>query len=153
MADLLDNKLAMAKEFGATHTVNSKRDDPVAKIKELTGGKGVHYGFEAIGLVPEPFLQSILCTRRRGITTWVGHAPLKTPVTIDARDLILEKTVIGSMYGTARPYVDFPRLLTLYKTGKLKLDELITKRVKLHEVNDAFDALSKGLVARSVIQY
>ena len=151
--DILDNKLAMGQEFGATHIVNSSREDAVARIKELTGGEGVHYSFEAIGLVPEPFLQSILCTRRRGIAVWVGHAPLQTPVTIDARDLMLEKTVIGSMYGTGRPHIDFPRLLNLYKVGKLKLDELITRRFRLEEVNEAFEVLSKGDVARSVLSF
>ena len=151
--DLLDNKLEMAKEFGATHTVNSSRDDPVEKIRELTQGLGVHYAFEAIGLVAEPFVQSIHATRSRGVTVWVGHAPLNTPVTIDARDLMLEKTVIASMYGSARPRIDFPRLLDLYKAGKLKLDELITRRFPLDEVNTAFDVLARGEVARSVITF
>ena len=94
--DLLDNKLEMGREFGATHAVNASREDPVETIQELTDGKGVHYAFEAIGLVEAPFVQSIRCTRRRGITVWVGHAPSNTRVTIDARDLFYEKTVIGA---------------------------------------------------------
>ena len=149
--DLLDNKLEMAREFGATHTVNASREDPVERIKELTDGKGAHYAFEAIGLAAEPFVQSVQCTRKRGITVWVGHAPVNTPVTIDARELMPEKTVIGSMYGTARPQIEFPRLLNLYKAGKLKLDELITRRFPLEEVNSAFEVLGKGEVARSVL--
>ena len=149
--DLLDNKLEMAREFGATHTVNASREDPVERIKELTGGQGAHYAFEAIGIAAEPFVQSIQCTRKRGITVWVGHAPVNTPVTIDARELMPEKSVIGSMYGTARPQIEFPRLLNLYKAGKLKLDELITRRFPLEEVNSAFEVLSKGEVARSVL--
>ena len=151
--DLLDNKLEMAGEFGATHTVNSSREDPVERIRELTNGKGVHYAFEAIGLVPEPFIQSVLCTRSRGVTVWVGHAPVNTPVTLDARDLMQEKTVIASMYGSARPQIEFPRLLDLYKAGKLKLDELVTRRFPLDEVNGAFDALGRGEVARSVLTF
>jgi S-(hydroxymethyl)glutathione dehydrogenase/alcohol dehydrogenase len=151
--DLLDNKLEMASEFGATHTVNASQDDPVARIKELTGGQGVHYAFEAIGLVEAPFVQSVLCTRSRGVTVWVGHAPLNTKVTIDAQDLIMEKTVIASMYGSARPQIDFPRLLTLYKAGKLKLDELVSRRFPLEEVNTAFEVLSRGEVARSVLTF
>lgn len=149
--DLLDNKLEIAKEFGATHTVNASREDPVARIKDLTGGKGAHYAFECIGLVEAPFVQSVRCTRRRGVTVWVGHAPVNTPATLDARDLILEKTVIGSMYGTARPHIEFPKLLDLYKAKKLKLDELITRRLDLGDINAAFDFLAKGQVARSVI--
>jgi S-(hydroxymethyl)glutathione dehydrogenase/alcohol dehydrogenase len=149
--DRLDNKLAMGRQFGATHTVNAANVDAVEAIKELTGGQGVHYAFECIGLVPEPFLQSIQCTRKRGVTVWVGHAPLNTPVTIDARTLMQEKTVIGSMYGSARPHIEFPRLLNLYKSGKLQLDELITRRYTLSQADDAFVALSKGEVARSVL--
>jgi Zn-dependent alcohol dehydrogenase len=151
--DLLDNKLELAREFGATHTVNASREDPVERIKALTGGQGAHYAFEAIGLVEAPFVQSIRCTRRRGVTVWVGHAPLNTAVTIDARDLMLEKTVIASMYGSARPHIEFPRLLNLYKTGKLKLDELITRRFPVERVNEAFEVLGRGEVARSVLTF
>ncbi|HLF72250.1 MAG TPA: Zn-dependent alcohol dehydrogenase [Dehalococcoidia bacterium] len=150
--DMLDNKLEMGRQFGATHTVNAKNGDPVDAIRELTGGLGVHYAFEAIGLVEAPFLQSILCTRKRGVTVWVGHAPINTPVTIDARTLINEKMVIGSFYGSARPHIEFPKLLALYKSGKLKLDELITRRFPLSEVNEAFAVLGRGEVARSVLE-
>ena len=151
--DLLDNKLDMAREFGATHGVNSSRDDPVERILELTGGVGVHYAFEAIGLAEAPFVQSIQCTRRRGITVWVGHAPDNTPVTIDARELMQEKTVIASMYGSARPHIEFPRLLDLYRVGKLRLDELVTRTFPLEEVDTAFEALGQGEVARSVLLF
>ena len=63
--DILDNKLDMAMEFGATHAVNASKEDPVERIIELTDGLGAHYAFEAIGLVEAPFVQSIRCTRRR----------------------------------------------------------------------------------------
>jgi S-(hydroxymethyl)glutathione dehydrogenase/alcohol dehydrogenase len=149
--DMLDNKLEMSKKFGATDTVNASRGDPVEQIMALTGGLGVHYAFEAIGLVSEPFLQSILCTRKRGLTVWVGHAPLNTPVTIDARALMQEKMVMGSLYGSARPQIEFPRLLRLYQEGKLMLDELITKEFPLSGANEAFAALGRGEVARSVL--
>ncbi len=151
--DLLDNKLEMAREFGATHTVNASNDDPVEKIKELTGGAGVHYAFEAIGLVEAPFVQSIRCTRSRGVTVWVGHAPLDTSVTIDARDLMWERTVMASMYGSTRPQIDFPRLLDLYRSGRLKLDELVSRRFPMEQADAAFEALSKGEVARSVLTF
>ena len=150
--DMLDNKLEMAKKFGATDTVNASQVDPVEAIKELTGGPGVHYAFEAIGLVEAPFLQSIQCTRKRGVTIWVGHAPLNTIVKIDARTIMQEKMVMGSMYGSARPQIELPRLLRLYQEGKLMLDELITKSYPLSGANEAFAALSRGEVARSVLQ-
>ena len=149
--DILDNKLEMGTLFGATHTVNSARVNPVETIQELTVGKGVHYAFEAIGLVPEPYKQAILCTRRRGVTVFVGHGPDNTPVDFDSKILAMEKTVIGSLYGTCRPQVDFARIFSLYKAGKLKLDELVTRVYPLEEVNEAFDALGKGEVARSVL--
>jgi S-(hydroxymethyl)glutathione dehydrogenase/alcohol dehydrogenase len=78
---------------------------------------------------------------------------LNTAVTIDARDLMLEKTVIASMYGSARPHIEFPRLLNLYRTGKLKLDELITRRFPVERVNEAFEVLGRGEVARSVLTF
>ncbi len=147
--DLLDNKLDMAKEFGATHLVNAGQVDAV----EAINGLGVHYAFEAIGLVEKPFVQSVLCTRHRGKSIWVGHAPHGTSVTIDARDLMMEKTVMGSMYGSGQPMVTFPRLFNLYKAGKLKLDELVSRTYPVEKVNDAFEALGKGEVARSTLSF
>jgi S-(hydroxymethyl)glutathione dehydrogenase/alcohol dehydrogenase len=149
--DLRANKLAMARLFGATHTVDASEVEPVERIRELTGGPGAHYAFEAIGLTGEPFRQSIECTRKRGVTVFVGHAPHSTPVDFDARMLMPEKTVIGSMYGTCRPRVDVPRLIGLYQAGKLKLDELVTRTYPLEQVNEAFTALAQGQVARSVL--
>ena len=151
--DMLDSKLELAREFGATHTVNAATHDPVESIKEITDGPGVHYAFEAVGVAEAPFVQTIRCTRYRGVTVWVGHAPENTPVTIDARDIMYEKTVIGSMYGSSRPQIDFPRLLSLYKAGKLRLDELVSRQYPLEEVNSAFEALAKGEVARGVLSF
>ena len=149
--DILYNKLELGKQFGATHTVNASEVNPVEQIREITDGRGVHYAFEAIGLIGETFRQAILCTRSRGVTVFVGHAPENTPVEFDARMLMPEKMVIGSMYGTARPHVDFPRLVSLYKGGQLKLDELVTRTYPLEGINDAFEALANGEVARSVL--
>ena len=151
--DLLDSKLEMAREFGATHTVNASREDPVERILELTDGLGAHYAFEAIGLVEKPLVQSVECTRKRGVTVWVGAAPVGMSVTISARALMSEKMIIGSYYGSARPHVDFQRRLDLYKAGRLKLDELVSRHYPLEEINSAFDALRKGEVARSVITF
>jgi S-(hydroxymethyl)glutathione dehydrogenase/alcohol dehydrogenase len=86
--DLRDNKLEMARAFGATHTVNAGKEDPIERIQEITGGPGAHYAFEAIGLTGEPFRQAIECTRKRGVTVFVGHAPHNTPVDFDARMLM-----------------------------------------------------------------
>jgi S-(hydroxymethyl)glutathione dehydrogenase/alcohol dehydrogenase len=150
--DVLDRKLEMARNFGATHVVNSAEADAVEQIKALTAGRGVHYAFEAIGMIEAPFLQSIECTRKRGVTVFVGHAPVDLRITMSPRILIQEKSVIGSLYGSARPHLDFPKLLSLYKAGHLMLDELVTREYDLEHVNDAFEALSRGEVARSVLK-
>jgi len=151
--DKLANKLELASRFGATNIVDASAGDPVAAIQDLTEGRGVHFAFEAIGVRAEPFVQSVRCTRQRGTTVWVGHAPVGTPVPLDARDLIQEKTVMGCMYGSCRPRIDFPRLLHLYQEGRLLLDELITRRFSLDEINDAFACLAAGEVARSIIVF
>ena len=149
--DLLNDKLEMAKQFGATHVINASKENPVEIIREFTNGEGVHYAFEAIGVAALPMVQSVECTRKRGITVWVGAPPSNMPVTLDARDLVLEKSIIGSYYGSSQPHLDFSRILRLYKKGKLQLDQLISKTYPLEKINDAFEALSKGEVARSVI--
>ena len=151
--DLLDSKLCLARRFGATHTVNAAECDPVDAVRELTGGLGTHYAFEAIGVSPEPFVQAVRSTRNRGLTVWVGHAPENTRISLDAHDLMWEKSVIGSMYGSARPHVDFPRLAALYLSGRLMLDELITSRFTLGEVNESIRMLAEGKVARSVLEF
>lgn len=150
--DVLDNKLELARQFGATHVVNAQREDPVARIKALTGGAGAHYAFEAIGLTPAPFIQSVECTRPRGVTVYVGHAPVHTELKMDARMWIEEKTVIGSLYGSARTQLDFPRIVQLYREGRLLLDELVSREFPLAQVNDAFAALERGEVARSILR-
>ena len=86
--DILDNKLEMAAKCGATHRITSSQEDAVARIQEITGGAGAHYAFEAIGLQGETFLQSVLCSRKRGVSVFVGHVPVDTRIALDARMLI-----------------------------------------------------------------
>jgi S-(hydroxymethyl)glutathione dehydrogenase/alcohol dehydrogenase len=151
--DIKDNKLDMAIEFGATHTVNSHNQDPVEKIRELTDGLGSHYSFEAIGIVEQTLIQSVECTRKKGVTVWVGAPPVGLDVTLDSRALVFEKSILGSYYGSARPHIDFPKLLKLYKAGHLKLDELLSQSHPIEDVNLAFEAMQRGEVARSVITF
>ena len=150
--DLLDNKLDMAREFGATHVVNASKENPVERIRAITGGPGTHYAFEAIGLTAAPFIQSLECTRPRGVTVYVGHAPVDTELKMDARMWIAEKTVIGSLYGSARTHIDFPRIVQLYKEGKIQIDELVSREFPLEGINDAFEVLARGEVARSILR-
>jgi S-(hydroxymethyl)glutathione dehydrogenase / alcohol dehydrogenase len=151
--DLNDRKLGFAKQFGATHTVNAGSTDPVSAILDLTSMRGVDYAFEVIG-VPEVVMQAFMAVRRGGKAVIVGVPPAGAMVSVPGMLLPLaEKSLVGSLYGSANMARDVPRLIDLYRAGKLKLDELITRRYQLSQVNDAFTALKKGEVARGVITF
>lgn len=151
--DLNDRKLTLAKQFGATHTVNGGSTDPVSAIQELTGGVGVDYAFEVIG-VPDVMTQAFMATRRGGAAVIVGVPPASSMVSVPGMLLPLhEKSLVGSLYGSANMSRDVPRLIALYRAGKLKLDELITRRYTIDQVSEAFTAMKKGEVARGVIQF
>ena len=153
VVDILDNKLEMARQFGATHTVNARDTDPVQAVRDLTDGYGADYTFEVIGN-PRTIAQAYEAARPGGTAVVVGASPVGETVSIEAASLVLqEKRLIGSLYGSTRPRVDMPRLLDLYVDGKLKLDELITRRYRLDQLNEAFAALERGEVARSVVVY
>ena len=151
--DLLDNKLKLAKEFGATHTVSAAKGDPEAGIRELTDGRGVDYAFEVIGN-PKVIAQAYACLKRAGKCVVVGAPPFGSEVTVPAFPFSMEeKWLIGSFYGSAQFHHDMPRLIDLYMAGRLKLDQLVTRKFKLADINAALDAMDKGEVARGVIAY
>jgi Zn-dependent alcohol dehydrogenase len=148
--DLMDNKLEYAKQFGATHTINPSKQELVKTVRSLTEGRGADYAFEVIGL-GKTIEQAYACARQGGVTIVVGAPSREDTVTIPASSLLTEKVIKGSVYGSARPRVDMPRLIDLYMNKKLKLDELVSRTYSLDEVNDAMTALEKGEVARSVV--
>jgi NDMA-dependent alcohol dehydrogenase len=151
--DLNERKLGFAKQFGATHTVNAGSTDPVSAVLELTGMRGADYAFEVIGR-PEVVQQAFMAVRRGGKAVVVGVPPATAMVSVPGMLLPLaEKSIIGSLYGSANMARDVPRLIQLYRAGKLKLDELITRRYRLAQVNEAFSAMEKGEVARGVITF
>jgi S-(hydroxymethyl)glutathione dehydrogenase/alcohol dehydrogenase len=151
--DLAANKLEMAARFGATDTVNGSEADAIAAIKELTGGIGADYAFEAIG-VPAVVQQAYMATRRGGSTVVVGVGKLNEFVNLNALMLPLEgKTVYGCMYGSCNPRVDFPKLLDLTTRGKLDLDGMVTNTYSIDEAPQAFEDLEKGINARGVITF
>jgi S-(hydroxymethyl)glutathione dehydrogenase/alcohol dehydrogenase len=152
--DLVDSKLRLAKEFGATDTVNAKTvGDPVDAVRSLTGGIGVDFAFEVIG-VPAVIQQAFHSTKRGGKAVIVGVPRMGEEVGIQGFSLALEeKSLVGSLYGSGNVRRDFARLIDLYMQKKLKIDELISRRIKLEQVNEAFEAMEKGEVARSVIVY
>jgi len=150
--DLSDEKLALAKELGATDTINGA-NDPLGKIMELTGGIGVDYGFEAIG-IPAVVDQAQKATRRGGTMTVVGVGKLSQKLEFNALMFpLMSKTIKGSMYGGAEFRVDFPKYLELYKQGKLDLDRMVTHTYTIDEAVQAFADLEAGKNARGVIVY
>ena len=147
--DLLENKLAAAKEFGATDVVDGSKDDAVQTVQQMTGG-GVDFAFEAIGLA-KTAEQAFGMVKRGGKAVVVGMIPVTQMVTVPGAAFLGEKGIIGSFYGSTRQTHDMPWLMELYRQGRLKIDELITKRWKLDQINEAYDALKNGEVNRSVI--
>jgi Zn-dependent alcohol dehydrogenase len=146
--DTADEKLAFAKIFGATDVVNPKTDgDPVAKVKKGFGG--ADYAFECIGLA-QTIEQSFAMLKKGGTAIVVGIPAADQKVSLPASHFpFTEKVLTGSMYGSTRPRVDFPKFLDLYKAGRLKLDELVTARYRIEDANTAFDDMKKN--ARGVI--
>jgi S-(hydroxymethyl)glutathione dehydrogenase / alcohol dehydrogenase len=151
--DRIQGKLELARRFGATHTVNAGEEDPVPAIQKLTGNRGADYTFEAIGN-PAVMSQAFRCLRKGGTAVAIGIGAPDAEIPIPAQWLVYgERRLVGSFYGSARPRVDFDRMLRLYQAGKLKLDELISRRIGLGEVDAAFAAMRAGEVARSIIDF
>ena len=152
--DMNETKLQMAKDFGATDVINASDGDPVGKVMGLTEERGADVAFEVIGL-QQTIDQTITMTRRGGEAVLVGVPKMDAMVQIPAfLGLVLQgKTIKGCWYGSSNTHEDIPKLVRLYKSGELKLDELISRTIPLEEVNEAFDAMATGEVARSVIAY
>ena len=147
--DLAGNKLEFARQFGATDTVNASEVDPIEGVIELTGG-GADYTFEAIGN-PKTTRQAFDSLRPGGTCVTMGAPPEEGLVDIPMRPLFMDRTLMGCSAGSASPRVDFQWLIEHYRNGRLKLDELVTKRRPLDEVNEAFEDLAAGRVARTVL--
>jgi S-(hydroxymethyl)glutathione dehydrogenase/alcohol dehydrogenase len=149
--DVLENKLEMAKQFGATHFVNAAKEDTVEAVRALTGG-GADYAFEVVGR-PEAVSQAVDMVHDGGEAVMVGLSPFGSKTSIDTQGLAAEKLLKGSRYGSIRPLVDIPRFIDLYMAGRLKLDELVTRTYPLEGINEAFAAMKAGEVARSIITF
>ncbi len=149
--DMVESKLGLAKELGATHTIDASEGDPVGQIREMTGG-GADYTFEAIGnkVVAE---QAFDALRAGGTATIIGMIPVGDKVELTGSQFLMEKKIQGCTMGSNRFPVDMPRYIDFYLQGTLKLDEMITKRGKLEDVNEAFRAMKDGEVARTVLMF
>ena len=151
--DLLESRLEHAKTFGATHLVNASDGNPVEQIRELTGGKGVDYAFEVVGL-PVTMQQAYDSLAKRGVAMVIGVSPTTAEVAVSSLSLVYEERVLtGSLYGSAAPKTEIPRLIDLYRAGSLKLDELLTRSYPIEEINQAYDALKSGETLRSVVTF
>ena len=147
--DTVESKLGLAREFGATEVIDSSKQDPVQAIRELTG-RGVDYAFEAIGL-KETAEQSFSMLTAGGTSTIIGMIPVGVKIELSGSSFLQEKTIQGSSMGSNRFRIDMPRFVDFYLAGKLHLDEMISKRIKLEQINEAFKEMETGAEARSVI--
>ena len=149
--DAVETKLTIAQEFGATDVIDASGGDVVEKVLNLTDG-GVDYSFEAIG-TKETAEQAFEMLRAGGTATIIGMIPQGTKIELDGPSFLREKRIQGSSMGSNRFRIDMPRYIEFYLQGRLKLDELVTQRMKLEQVNEAFEDMKQGYVARSVITF
>jgi S-(hydroxymethyl)glutathione dehydrogenase / alcohol dehydrogenase len=151
--DVLENKLKMAMQFGATHMVNAKNEKAADEILNLTQGRGADFVFVTVGSVAA-IRQGLTFTGIRGTTVMIGLPNYRDQVSLTPLDLIpTEKNLIGSFMGATNLKLDIPDLINLYKTGKLKLDELVTGRFPLAKINEAMALTEKGEGLRNVIMF
>ena len=149
--DTLDSKLTLAKKFGATDVINASNVNVVGEVREMTGG-GVHYSFEAIGL-KQTAEQAFKMLGFGGTATIIGMIPVGTQIELHGPEFLMERKMQGSNMGSNRFRVDMPRFVDFYLQGKLHLDDLISRRIKLEDINEGMEALKTGEVARSVIMF
>jgi S-(hydroxymethyl)glutathione dehydrogenase/alcohol dehydrogenase len=150
--DTQPSKLEIARQLGATDTLNvSNIDDPVKAIREMTGG-GVNYSFEALG-AKTTAEQAFGMLRAGGTATIIGMVPFGVKIELHGYDFLRDRKIQGTSMGGNRFRVDMPRLLSLWKQGRLKLDHLISGRIKLDQINDGFAALKSGAPVRQVIDF
>jgi S-(hydroxymethyl)glutathione dehydrogenase/alcohol dehydrogenase len=142
----------MAKRVGATHVVNSAKDEPVKAVRALTGGAGVDHAFEAVGNTTL-VRQAIESLAIRGTATIVGVLPPDAMIEFPWMAIRPECRVQTSRMGGNQFRVDIPRYLEFYRQGRLLLDEMITRRGRLGDINDAFRAMTAGEVARTVLMF
>jgi len=151
--DMLDNKLEVAREFGATNLVNASKEDPVVKIAAECGG-GVDYSFEAIGK-PEVMTQAFhsVYPRPGGMAVILGLAPIGSTFPIEAWRFMREVTITGCTVGSIHPKIDIPRYIDLFMAGKLPLDKLVSAHYSLDRINDAIKDTLEGKVLRGIITF
>jgi len=153
-ADILDSKLETARSFGATHTINIKKEeDPVEKAYDLTSGRGADYVFITVGGM-DALRQGFMMSGFRGMTVIVGHSGDETLSVFEPTDFISgERMLAGAGMQSGRFALVIPHLVKLYQDGQLKLDELITNRYPLERINEALESSEGGEALRNVIMF
>lgn len=151
--DVLDEKLKMARAFGATHTVNAKKVDAVNAVKEITDRRGAEYVFVTVGNA-KAIEQGVAMSAPRGMTVIVGIPKFTDSLALSPLVFIKEERMLtGSFMGTTELHTEIPKLINLYKAGILKLDELITARYPLERINEAVESVERGEALRNVITF
>ena len=149
--DIDDRKLDIARNFGATHTVNSTNEDPIEAIRGLTRGNGVDVAIEAVGL-PATYEQAFYSRDLAGTVVLVGVPNPEMKVELPMIEVFGRGgTLKSSWYGDCLPSRDFPMLIDLYLQGRLDLDRFVSETIALDEVEEAFHAMERGEVLRSVV--
>src|SRR5271156_2530772 len=145
------SKLEIARELGATDTLNASNADAVKEVREMTGG-GVHYSFEALG-TKNTAEQAFQMLRPGGLATIIGMVPFGTKIELHGADFLRDRKIQGTSMGGNRFRVDMPRLLTLWRQGKLKLDHMISGHISLDQINAGFAAMKTGTPVRNLIKF
>ena len=145
-------RLARAMPFGATHAIDDSAGNTLDEIKALTGGRGADYVFEAAGN-KHTLRLSVEAARPGGQVVWLGKLSAGEDMSFRWGSLMGEKRIVRSSYGDARPRRDFPWIANEYLAGRLRLDELITNRIKLEQINDGMACLARGEGIRTVIMF
>lgn len=149
--DRIAEKEDLARRFGATDFIDASDGQAVARIIEMTRG-GVDHAIEAIGLA-KTAEDAFIMLKRGGTATIVGMIPVGQKVSLNGYEFLAEKSLRGSNMGSNRFPVDIPRLVDFYMAGRLRLDELISRRIGLHQIEEAFAEMKGGNIARSVITF
>ena len=147
-----EEKLARARRFGATDTIDAAEEDVLEAVRQRTAGRGGDHVFEAAG-AGAAFRLAVEAARPGGEVVWLGKVAASEEVTFRWGSLMGERRLVRSSYGDARPRRDFPWLVNEYLAGRLLLDELITQRIRLEEINDGFAGLARGEGIRTVILF
>jgi len=151
--DIDDRKLAWAREFGATHVINSTEQDPVTGVLKLTGGHGADVAIDAVGL-PEVFRQAFYARDHAGTVVLVGVPRPDMTLSLPFLDLFSRGGAVkSSWYGDCLPERDFPMMISLFQQGRLPLDKFVSETIGLGDIEAAFDRMHRGEVLRSVVVF